>query len=120
MGDWQGAVARAARAAGVARVVQITGLGADPKSPIRRLRWLGDAEARVAATGVKAWVLRPAVAMQSLLKHNPEIGIGGRLEAPFRRAKFDRLTAGMLDRVEATRPSPNHAPGATSMSGASR
>jgi hypothetical protein len=40
--------------------------------------------------------------------------------APFRRAKFDRLTAGMLDRVEATRPSPNHAPGATSMSGASR
>jgi uncharacterized protein YbjT (DUF2867 family) len=93
MGDWQEALARAARAAGVSRVVQITSLGADPKSPIRRLRWLGDAEARVAATGVKAWILRPAVAMQSLLRHNPEIGIGGRLEAPFRRAKMPLVDA---------------------------
>jgi hypothetical protein len=40
--------------------------------------------------------------------------------ALFRRAKFDRLTAGMLDRVEATGHSPNHAPSPTPMSGASR
>ena len=93
MGEWHEALARAARAAGVTRVVQITGLGADAHSPIRRLRWLGDAEARVAAAGVKAWVLRPAVAMQSLLKHNPEIGIGGLLEAPFRRAKMPLVDA---------------------------
>ena len=93
MGEWHEAIARAARDAGVKRVVQITSLGADPKSPIRRLRWLGEAEARVAAAGVKAWVLRPAVAMQSLLKHNPEIGIGGRLEAPFRRAKMPLVDA---------------------------
>ena len=93
MGEWHEAVARAARAAGVTRVVQVTSLGADPKSPIRRLRWLGEAEARVAAAGVKAWVLRPAVAMQSLLRHNPEIGLGGRLEAPFRRAKMPLVDA---------------------------
>jgi hypothetical protein len=40
--------------------------------------------------------------------------------APFRRAKFDRLTAGMLDRVEATAPSLNHAPSPDQMSGGSR
>jgi ferric-dicitrate binding protein FerR (iron transport regulator) len=39
---------------------------------------------------------------------------------PFRRAKFDRLTAGMLDRVEATAPSLNHAPDPDQMSGGSR
>jgi hypothetical protein len=39
---------------------------------------------------------------------------------PFRRAKFDRLTAGMLDRVEATAPSLNHAHGPDQMSGGSR
>src|SRR5262245_38458770 len=72
MGEWHQSLARAARAAGVKHVVQITGLGADPRSQIRRLRWLGEAEAKVAAVGVKAWALRPAVAMQSLLKHNPE------------------------------------------------
>lgn len=93
MGDWHAALARAARAAGVTRIVQVTGLGADPRSPIRRLRWLGEAEARVAAEGVKAWILRPAVAMQSLVKHNPEIGSGGRLEAPFRRAKMPLVDA---------------------------
>jgi uncharacterized protein YbjT (DUF2867 family) len=93
MGDWHAAIARAARAAGVKRIVQITSLGADARSPIRRLRWLGEAEARVAAEGVTAWVLRPAVAMQSLVKHNPEIGSGGRLEAPFRRAKMPLVDA---------------------------
>jgi hypothetical protein len=40
--------------------------------------------------------------------------------APFRRAKFDRLTAGMLDRVETTAPSLNHAPGPNQMSGGAR
>jgi hypothetical protein len=40
--------------------------------------------------------------------------------APVRRAKFDRLTAGMLDRVEPTGPGPNHTPSPTSMSGGSR
>jgi uncharacterized protein YbjT (DUF2867 family) len=93
MGEWHEALARAARAAGVKHVVQITGLGADPRSQIRRLRWLGEAEARVAAVGLKPWVLRPAVAMQSLLKHNPEIGAGGSLEAPFRRAKMPLVDA---------------------------
>jgi hypothetical protein len=40
--------------------------------------------------------------------------------APFRRAKFDRLTAGMLDRVEASAPSLNQPPGPNPMSGGSR
>jgi hypothetical protein len=40
--------------------------------------------------------------------------------APFRRAKFDRLTAGMLDRLEATAPRLNHAPGPDKMLGRSR
>ncbi len=93
MPDWHATLARAARAAGVKRIVQITGLGANAGSPIRRLRWLGEAEARVAAAGVRAWVLRPAAIMQSLLKHNPELGHGGQLEAPFRRAKMPLVDA---------------------------
>ncbi len=93
MADWHAATARAARAGGVKRVAQVTALDADPSSPIRLLRWLGDAEARAAAAGLEAWVLRPAVCMQALLKHNPDIGRCGRLEAPFRRARWPLVDA---------------------------
>jgi uncharacterized protein YbjT (DUF2867 family) len=117
MGEWHGAVARAARAAGVTRVVQITGLGADPRSPIRRLRWLGDAEAKVAAASIKAWVLRPAVAMQSLVKHNPEIALGGRLEAPFRRAKLPLVDARDVAAVAMRLLESDEAPRALELSG---
>jgi uncharacterized protein YbjT (DUF2867 family) len=117
MGEWHEALARAARAAGVKHIVQITGLGADPRSQIRRLRWLGEAEARVAAAGVKAWVLRPAVAMQSLLKHNPEIGVGGLLEAPFRRAKMPLVDARDVAQVVLRVIESNEAPRALELSG---
>lgn len=100
MADWQAAAARAAREGGVKHVAQVTGLGADPSSPVRRLRWLGEAEARVGATGLKRWVLRPAVSMQALLKHNPGLCCGGRLEAPFRRARMPLVDA--RDVAEAT------------------
>ena len=93
MADWHANAARAARSSGVARVVQVTALGADASSPIRLLRWFGDAETRVAATGLEASVLRPSVCMQALLKHNPEIGRCGRLEAPFRRARWALVDA---------------------------
>ncbi len=93
MADWHAAAARAAGAGGVKRVAQVTALGADPSSPVRRLRWLGEAETRVAAAGLETWVLRPAVSMQALLKHNPDICRGGRLEAPFRRARMPLVDA---------------------------
>jgi len=93
MPEWHANAARAARASGVTRVVQITALGADPSSPIRLLRWYGEAEARVAAAGLEVSVLRPAVCMQAVLKHNPDIDRCGRLEAPFRRARWPLVDA---------------------------
>lgn len=93
MPEWHGSAARAARASGVKRVAQITALGADPNSPIRILRWYGEAEARAAATGLEVSVLRPAVCMQAVLKHNPDIDRCGCLEAPFRRARWSLVDA---------------------------
>ncbi|HEY4646147.1 MAG TPA: NAD(P)H-binding protein [Steroidobacteraceae bacterium] len=93
MPEWHAGAARAARAAGVKRVVQITSLGADPSSPIRLLRWYGEAEVRAAAAGLEVTVLRPAVCMQAVLKHNPDIDRCGRLEAPFRRARWALVDA---------------------------
>lgn len=83
---WHRALAEAAHATNGAQIVQVSAQGADLNSPMRIFRWLGDAEAQVAAVGVRATVLRPALYMQTLLKQLGEIRTCGVIEAPMRNA----------------------------------
>jgi uncharacterized protein YbjT (DUF2867 family) len=86
--EWHGSLAKAARAAGVRQVVQVTASGADVRSPMRIFRWLGEAEERVRAAGINAIVLRPTLYMQTLLKHSPRLCSCSTIEAPFRAARW--------------------------------
>ena len=57
----------AAKAAGVRRLVQLSGVGADPNMCCARmLRWYGQAEVTVAATGLDITRLRPTNLLQNL------------------------------------------------------
>lgn len=91
--QWHRALAEAAAGAGVRNVVQLSGQSADINSPTRILRWLADAEAQAAAAGVHATILRPALYMQMLFKHVPEICSCGVIEAPFRNARWPLVDA---------------------------
>jgi len=91
--DWHAAVAAAAKAADVSRVLQVSALGADPKSRLRLLRWHGEAETRVAALGVAPVVLRPALCMQVLLKQAVQISCSGNIEAPARGGRWPLVDA---------------------------
>ncbi len=91
--QWHRALAEAAADAGVRNVVQLSGQSADINSPTRILRWLADAEAQVAAAGVHATVVRPALYMQMLFKHVSEICACGVIEAPFRNARWGLVDA---------------------------
>jgi uncharacterized protein YbjT (DUF2867 family) len=74
---------RAVEAAGVGRVVQLSGQGADPRSPVRTLRWLGEVEEVLRRSRVAATHLRAATFMQNLLASAGEIAGAGTLSAPF-------------------------------------
>lgn len=91
--EWHGALAHAAKVAGVTQLIQISSLGADPESRLRLLRWHGDAEARVAALFGPAVVLRPALCMQVLLKQAAQIYCRGRIEAPARGGRWPLVDA---------------------------
>jgi uncharacterized protein YbjT (DUF2867 family) len=87
------AIAAAAKKAGVARVVQVSALGADPQSRLRLLRWHGEAEARVAGHYPVRTVLRPALCMQVLLKQAVQITCSGKIEAPARGGRWPLVDA---------------------------
>jgi uncharacterized protein YbjT (DUF2867 family) len=54
-------LADSARRSGVARLVQVSGIGADPQSPSRYIRSRGEGEDAVLATFADATIVRPAV-----------------------------------------------------------
>ncbi len=83
----------ACRAAGVARLLQMSGLNADPAGPSRYLRSKGEAEARVAASGLAWTIFQPSVIF----------GPGGRVPQPVREAVAGPAAAGA--RVRRTRAS---------------
>ena len=87
------AVAAAANAAGVERLIQVSSQGADAQSRLRLLRWHGEAEARVAAIFRPVVVLRPALCMQVLLKQATQIYCSGRIEAPARGGRWPLVDA---------------------------
>jgi uncharacterized protein YbjT (DUF2867 family) len=77
--------ATAAKAAGVRRLVQVTGVGADAgMCCARALRWLGQAEERVATAGIDVTRVRPTFLMQTLFEFTASIAQQGVIAGPFR------------------------------------
>jgi uncharacterized protein YbjT (DUF2867 family) len=79
-------MAKAAKAAGVKRFVQLSGVGANPQMCCARLlRWLGQAENGVTACPeVAVTRLRPAYMLQLLFEFAPTIAQQGLIAGPFR------------------------------------
>jgi uncharacterized protein YbjT (DUF2867 family) len=84
----------AARSAGVKRLVQLSGVGADAGLCCTRvLRWLGEAETSVAAAGLPVTVLRPTYLMQLLLEFSASISQQGLIAGPFRSSNWTWVDA---------------------------
>ncbi len=73
---WETGLARAAAKAGVKRLVKLSALGADPRSPAAILRWHGQAEEEVRRAGAPFTFLRPGALYQNLLGHADSIRRG--------------------------------------------
>lgn len=87
------ALARAARAAGVERVHLVSLAGAQEKSPVTLLRWMGLVEREAAASGLRRTVLRCGPFMQAIplfLQRDPA---GPALVGPFRDTAFPWIDA---------------------------
>jgi uncharacterized protein YbjT (DUF2867 family) len=87
-------IVSAAKAAGVSRLVQVTGVGANAGlCCTRALRWLGQAEDSVAATGINVTRLRPSFLMQTLFEFAHTIAQQGLIAGPFRSAQWTWVDA---------------------------
>jgi uncharacterized protein YbjT (DUF2867 family) len=85
---------RVAKGAGVKRVVQLSGVGANAEMCCARmLRWYGEAENAIAATGLKVTRLRPTIQMQMLLEFAPGIAQHGQIAGPFRSTRWTWVDA---------------------------
>jgi uncharacterized protein YbjT (DUF2867 family) len=75
--ELQGNFIAAAQRAGVQHIVKLSVLGADPDSPLSVMRWHGQTEKQLEATGI-AWThLRPGYFMQNMLLAAPTIKAQG-------------------------------------------
>lgn len=88
-------IANAAKAAGVKRFVQLSGVGANPQMCCARmLRWLGQAETGVAACpDVAVTRLRPSYLLQMLFEFAPTIAQQGLIAGPFRSTQWSWVDA---------------------------
>jgi uncharacterized protein YbjT (DUF2867 family) len=88
-------IANAAKAAGVKRFVQLSGVGANPQMCCARmLRWLGQAESGVAACpDVQLTRLRPTYMLQLLFEFAPTIAQQGLIAGPFRSTPWSWVDA---------------------------
>ena len=94
-------IAKAAKAGGAKRFVQLSGVGANPQMCCARLlRWMGQAETGVAAeTGVDncpeiaVTRLRPSYLLQMLFEFAPTIAQQGLIAGPFRSTPWSWVDA---------------------------
>src|SRR6185436_11067426 len=103
-------IVSAAKAAGVRRLVQLSGVGADPNMCCARmLRWYGQAEVTVGAAGLEVTRLRPSMLMQNLFEFAPSIAQQGVISGPFRSTKWTWVDARDVGAVAAaTLRDPSH------------
>jgi uncharacterized protein YbjT (DUF2867 family) len=105
-------VANVAKAAGVRRFVQLSGVGANPQMCCARvLRWLGQAETGVAACpDVLLTRLRPSYMLQLLFEFAPTIAQQGLIAGPFRSTPWSWVDARDIAAVAvAALKDPSHA-----------
>ena len=89
--EMQGQMARAARTAGVRRIVKISTEIADPQSEALIGRWHGLAEQAVEATGLAFFHLRPCNFMQNLYSFASEIRSSRSFSAPLGAARISLI-----------------------------
>jgi uncharacterized protein YbjT (DUF2867 family) len=86
LASWEAAFARAARKAGLERIVKLSALGAAPGASSSIARWHGQAEEEVRRSGVPFVLLRPAAFHQNFLSNADSIR-RGTLAAPMGAAR---------------------------------
>jgi len=91
--EQQRALVRAAAEAGVERLICMSAIEADPAAPAALLRWPGQIEAEVRASGVPFTVLRPNLFMQSLFLFAASIAIRGMFSASAKGARIGLVDA---------------------------
>lgn len=84
----------AAKAAGVTRIVQLSGVGANRNyCCARALQWLGQIEGATQEAGIQVTHLRPTFFMQNLFRFAPSIAQQGVIAGPFRSSKWTFVDA---------------------------
>lgn len=101
--EQQAALAGIAQASGVSRIHLVSTAGADARSPVTLLRWLGMIERAIVATGLPHTILRCTPYMQSIALFLRRGAPGWRLVGPFRDAAFAWLDAADAGAVLARR-----------------
>jgi uncharacterized protein YbjT (DUF2867 family) len=104
--EQQMALAALARDRGVQRIHVVSAAGADARSPVTLLRWLGLVERELTASGLPHTILRCTPYMQSIPLFLRRDASGWRLVGPFRDVAFawlDAVDAGtvLARRIEA-------------------
>jgi len=101
--EQQMALVADARTRGVQRIHVMSAAGADARSPVTLLRWLGLVEREVVASGLPHTVLRCTPYMQSIPLFLRRDASGWRVAGPFRDTPFAWLDAGDAGTVLARR-----------------
>jgi uncharacterized protein YbjT (DUF2867 family) len=88
------ALLTAAKEAGVQRVVQLSGIGANSEiCCARALRWLGQLEKQASRSGLSVTQLRPTFFMQNLLQFGSTVARQGLIAGPFRDGQWTWVDA---------------------------
>jgi uncharacterized protein YbjT (DUF2867 family) len=107
----------AAAAAGVARVVKLSAIGAAVGSPLAFWDWHGRLEQQLRAAHPEAVVLRPATYMTSLLTSAASVAATGRLYAPAGDARVAVIDPGDVGAAGAAALMDDVAPGTYVLTG---
>jgi uncharacterized protein YbjT (DUF2867 family) len=83
---------RAAEAAGVNHIVQLSGIGADAGSSVIALKWLGEAEDYLTSSALSWTILRPGLFNNNFFAYANSIAQYNMIEAPFGKSPYAILT----------------------------
>lgn len=84
---WETSAIDAAAAAGVARIVKLSTIGAEPGAPVAFWDWHGQVEERLRSSGVSFVILQSSFYMSNLLLAAEQVAREGRLYAPVGEAR---------------------------------
>jgi len=101
MAELEAKAVRACERAGVRRIVQLSGIGADPASPVTTFRWLGEVEQAIGESRCAGVYLRAASFMQNLFAHAASIAAADRFATPLGLARLTYVDVADIGRVAA-------------------